>query len=67
MTFLVASGKGDADAAELTDMVQALCRQLPQLRAGGHPKWRELQPSLKLDTGWPVLTSAQSALAGCAR
>lgn len=67
MTFLVASGKGDADAAELTDMVQALCRQLPQLRAGGHPKWRELQPSLKLDTGWPVLASAQSALAACAR
>lgn len=65
MSFLVASGTGDADAKQLTDMALALCRELPRLRAGGHPKWRELQPSVKLDTGWPVVTSAQSALTSC--
>jgi len=66
MTYLVASGKDEADAKQLTDMVDALCRELPRLRAGGHPKWRELRPSVNQDTGWPVVASAQSALKNCA-
>jgi TRAP-type uncharacterized transport system substrate-binding protein len=66
MSYLVVSGQGDADARQLTDMVLALCRDLPRLRAGGHPKWRELRPSVNQDTGWPVLASAQSALQKCA-
>lgn len=66
MSFLVASGDGDADSKRLTEMARTLCRELPRLRAGGHPKWRELQPSLKLDTGWPVVMSAQSVLTDCA-
>jgi len=66
MTYLVVSGKDDADSKQLGDVVRALCRQLPQLRAGGHPKWRELRPSVNQDTGWPVVASAQSALENCA-
>ena len=65
MSYLVVSGKDDADAKQLMDMVRALCRELPRLRAGGHPKWRELRPSVNQDTGWPVVASAQSALKNC--
>ncbi|MEP6872951.1 MAG: TAXI family TRAP transporter solute-binding subunit [Burkholderiales bacterium] len=65
MSYLVVSGKDDADAKQLTDMVRALCRELPRLRAGGHPKWRELQPSVNRDTGWPVVAAGQSALKSC--
>ena len=66
MSYLVVSGKDDADSKQLTDMVSALCRELPRLRADGHPKWRELRPSVNQDTGWPVVASAQSALKNCA-
>jgi TRAP-type uncharacterized transport system substrate-binding protein len=66
MSYLVASVAEDADANRLTDMVRALCRELPRLRASGHPKWRELQPSVTQDTGWTVVASAQSALKNCA-
>ena len=66
MSYLVVSGKDDADSKQLTDMVRALCRELPRLRADGHPKWRELRPSVNQDTGWPVVASAQSALKNCA-
>lgn len=65
MSYLVVSGKDDADARQLADMVRALCRELPRLRAGGHPKWRELQPSVNQDTGWPVVAAGQSALKSC--
>jgi TRAP-type uncharacterized transport system substrate-binding protein len=66
MSYLAVSGKDDADSKQLTDMVRALCRELPRLRADGHPKWRELRPSVNQDTGWPVVASAQSALKNCA-
>ena len=66
MSYLVVSGKDDADSKQLTDMVSALCRELPRLRADGHPKWRELRPSVNQDTGWPVVASAQSVLKNCA-
>jgi uncharacterized protein len=67
MSFLVASGEGDADVGELTAMANALCRELPRLRKQGHPKWRELQPGAKVDSGWPVVRPVQAALSGCAR
>ena len=66
MSYLAVSGKDDADSKQLTDMVSALCRELPRLRADGHPKWRELRPSVSQDTGWPVVASAQSVLKNCA-
>jgi TRAP-type uncharacterized transport system substrate-binding protein len=66
MSYLAVSGKDDADSKQLTDMVSALCRELPRLRADGHPKWRELRPSVNQDTGWPVVASAQSVLKNCA-
>jgi hypothetical protein len=67
MTFLVASGEGDADVDRLTAMARALCRELPRLRKHGHPKWRSLQPAAQLDTGWPVVRPFQSVLSRCAR
>lgn len=65
MSYLGVSGQDDADAKQLADMVRALCRELPRLRAGGHPKWRELQPWVNQDTGWPVVTAGKSALKNC--
>lgn len=67
MSYLVVSGEGETDARMLTEMTRALCRELPRLRAGGHPKWRELKPSMQLDTGWPVLESARAGLTDCTR
>ena len=67
MSYLVASGAGDADADRLTAMARALCTELPRLRQQGHPKWRELKPTAQLDTGWPVVWSFQSALSRCVR
>jgi len=65
MTYLAVSGTDDADAKPLDDMVRALCRELPGLRASGHPKWRELQPWVNQDTGWPVVAAGKSALKAC--
>jgi uncharacterized protein len=65
MSFLVASGEGDADVERLTAMANALCHELPQLRERGHPKWRELQPASKLDTGWPMVQSFRSVVSRC--
>ncbi|HKW82191.1 MAG TPA: hypothetical protein VJN68_00445, partial [Burkholderiaceae bacterium] len=65
MSYLAVSGTGDADAEPL-DLVRALCRELPRLRADGHPKWRELQPWVNQDTGWPVVAAGKSALESCA-
>jgi hypothetical protein len=67
MSFLVASGVGNADVDSLTAMADALCRALPRLREQGHPKWRELQPAAQLDTGWPVVRPFQSVLSRCVR
>jgi hypothetical protein len=67
MSFLVASGEGDADAEGLTAMAQTLCRELPRLREHGDPRWRELQPTSRLDTGWPVVKPFRYALSRCAR
>ena len=65
MSYLVVSGKGDADVDRLTAMARALCRELPRLRKQGDPIWRELQPSAQIDTGWPVVRPFQSALSDC--
>jgi hypothetical protein len=67
LSYLVASGEGDADVDRLTAMARALCRELPRLRKQGDPKWRELQPMAQLDTGWPVVRPFQSTLSRCAR
>jgi hypothetical protein len=67
MSFLVVSGEGDADVDQLMAMANTLCGELPRLREDGHPKWRELQPSARLDTGWPVVQPFQSVLSRCAR
>jgi hypothetical protein len=66
MSYLVASGESsDGDAEQLAAMARALCRELPRLRASGHPKWRELQPLAQLDTGWPVVRPFQATVTRC--
>jgi TRAP-type uncharacterized transport system substrate-binding protein len=67
MSFLVASGEGDADVERLNAMAHALCRELPRLRERGDPKWRELQPASRLDTGWPTVQPFQSVVSRCDR
>jgi hypothetical protein len=65
MTFLVASGDGDADVERLTAMARSLCQALPRLREQGHPQWRDVQFVAPADTGWPVLKPFQSTMSGC--
>jgi hypothetical protein len=65
MSYLVVSGKDDPDSKQLVDLVRALCHELPRLRASGHPKWRELRPSVRQDAGWPVVATTQSTLQSC--
>jgi hypothetical protein len=67
MSFLVASGEGEADVERLTAMANSLCRELPTLRRKGHPQWPELQPAAQLDTGWPVVRPFQSTISRCTR
>jgi hypothetical protein len=68
MAFLIATGAPAADDdAALARIARALCDGLPALQRDGHPKWREVQPGLVLETGWPNAAAAQKALRSCAR
>jgi uncharacterized protein len=66
MSFLVASESSNAAAAERLDgFLRAVCRNAAKLRQQGHPKWREVQLGLELETGWPYLASARDAFSAC--
>jgi hypothetical protein len=66
MAFLAAPQLGDGVAAgPLKDVVRALCVQLPVLQRSGHPKWREVQPGLQLNVGWPAAGAAAEAWRHC--
>lgn len=68
MSFLVAAdSRGDTAADErIAGFARSLCDSLPQLRRDGHPKWRDVQPALKVDVGWPYAASAEAAWRACA-
>ncbi|CAN5122097.1 hypothetical protein BH11PSE9_BH11PSE9_17640 [soil metagenome] len=66
MTFLVAAGTPGA-TSQIAPAVGSLCGALPALQRDGSPKWREFQPGLQLDTGWPnARAAAAAALRACA-
>jgi hypothetical protein len=67
MAFMVADPRADVRVRdEIAALAAAMCRRLPELRARGHPKWREVQPGLRLDAGWRLWPPAQSAFDVCA-
>ena len=62
MAFLVApSGAGQSGP-----LAQGLCSQLDALRREGHPAWREVQPGLQLNVGWPEDDAAAQTFRRCA-
>ncbi len=66
MTFLVANPAtpvGRDDTAALA--AEALCRSLADLRRDGHPKWREVDPSLQLPVPLAYDPAAAAAARGC--
>jgi len=66
MSFLVTYGPhDDASDRQLEPVARALCTQLPALRRQGHPKWREVQLGLHLDTGWTDWPPTARASAHC--
>jgi len=67
MTFLVSTGTLQEEATKrLESFARALCRNLPTLRANGHPKWREVRPDFEFDVGWPYSPIAKAAFQSCA-
>ncbi len=66
MTFLVANAAPDAgQSAALVHLAQSICRVLPALQRDADPKWREVQPGLQLDTGWPADRLTAAAWRAC--
>ena len=66
MAFLVVSGQPDAEQTEgLGRLARSLCSQLSSLKSGGDAKWREVQPGLQLDAGWPPAAAAAAAWSQC--
>jgi len=66
MSFLVTSDYTDQAAIERLEMfTRSLCRNLPVLRREGHPKWREVQPDLKLDASLHYSAPAEAAFHSC--
>jgi TRAP-type uncharacterized transport system substrate-binding protein len=66
MSFLVTGDSADPATAErLGALAQSLCRNLPALQRAGHPKWREVQPGLQLDVGWPYSPAVEAAFRSC--
>jgi TRAP-type uncharacterized transport system substrate-binding protein len=67
LSFLVTSIPGDAAArAPIDALAASLCTNLGVLRATGHPKWREFQPGLILDTGFAYFAPGGQQFQACA-
>jgi hypothetical protein len=62
MTFLV----GARPEAGAPDLVRRLCERLPALRARGHPKWKDVDPTLQLPLPLPRSSAVVPALQACA-
>jgi TRAP-type uncharacterized transport system substrate-binding protein len=66
MTFLVGAEGTSTDALERFDLfTRSFCRDLDRLRSQGHPKWREVQVGLDIDTGWPYSLRAKRVFQAC--
>jgi len=66
MSFLVTPETSNAEAAQRLDaFLRAMCKNVATLRQQGHPKWREVQLGLELETGWPYLPAARDAFSPC--
>jgi len=61
VTFLIAS----KEQAAAGDLVRQLCRRLPALRAGGHPKWNDIDPASPLPVRIPTSPDIAPALEAC--
>ena len=67
MSFLVAASDAEPIAArQFGRLAAGLCGQLGVLRSRGHPKWREVQPGLQLEVGWPYEDAAAQEFRRCA-
>jgi TRAP-type uncharacterized transport system substrate-binding protein len=66
IAFLVTLDYTNSAAAQRLDaFLRAVCRNMPALRQQGHPKWREVQLGLELETGWPYHPAVKSAFESC--
>ena len=66
MTFLVGSEGTSTEALERFDLfTDSFCRNLDRLRSQGHPKWREVQVGVDIDTGWPYSPRAKKVFHAC--
>lgn len=65
--YLIAHGAHPGeDEARLSRLASAYCQELPQLKADGHSRWRELPAGLpRLAPGWHYAASATPDLARC--
>lgn len=65
--YLAAHGaRTGEDDARLVRLADAYCQELPQLKAEGHSRWRELPPGLpRLAPGWHYAGSGTPELARC--
>ena len=65
--FLVTYDFKSAPTAEhLARLAQSLCRQMRQLQASGHPKWREVELGLpELGQGWSYYAPTERSLRQC--
>ncbi len=66
MSFLVTrTDRGPAFDASLDAFAASLCRSAGVLAARGHPKWREVDVTLKLGPGWSYVPAAWKELDRC--
>jgi TRAP transporter TAXI family solute receptor len=66
MSFLVTrTDRGASFDASLDAFSASLCRSVDALRDHGHPKWREVDVTMKLGAGWTYVPAAQKELARC--
>jgi len=69
MSFLVTSpgasdDRGGHDSA-MALLARSLCAQLPALRREPGGTWRNVQPALQIEVGWPYSDAARKELVGC--
>ncbi len=66
LSFLVTSAnRSDASARELDLFARSLCRNVGVLRERGHPKWREVDVTLKLAIGFGYAPASLTDLDRC--
>jgi hypothetical protein len=64
--YLVASGHKDRSEAVLSRLAGAWCKNLPRLKAEGHPKWGNIELSLQgLAPGWAYARPVEREMRAC--